>query len=224
MAKRKMKYHVKTHKKSNQPESIPSDNYLKNGKAHCPECGKSAIKLVSHYFANPPGPFPPNQAEDRYLKLELRCTACQAAFAEINEKHYQSSTDSEGKKNGIQFEEIKRCPFCGGENLLFDSAAIHFEGNDRYSQKVFCVDCKQHHLEWSVYSFLSLETWDGIDHYEKLHENLKKRQEQLAIQLHNRGQALHTSDAYRLNQQLIDRIRETRLENPPQYDILPDRF
>lgn len=224
MAKQKMKFHVKTRKKPGQIDLIPSENYLKGGKAHCPECGKTDIRLVSHHFANPPGPFPPNQAEDRYLKLELRCNACQATFTEVSEKRYQSSTDCEGGKDGVQFEGIKRCPFCGGENLLYDSAAIHFEGKDRYSQKVFCVDCKRHHLEWSVYSFLNLETWDGIDHYEKLHESLRKRQEQLAIQLHNRGQALHTSEAYRLNQQLIERIRETRIENPPQYDTLPDRF
>lgn len=224
MAKRKMKFHVQTRQKTDRPELLAADGYLVDGRAHCPHCGRADLTLVSHYFANPPGPFPSDQAEDRYLKLELRCNACLATFTEVSEKQYHHSTDLQGTRQGLGGDEIKHCPYCGAENLLLDSAAIHFSGDGQYSQKVFCVDCKRHHLEWSEYRFLTLESWDGVSHYQKLYDNIRKRQEALALQLHHRGQALHTSQAYRINQQLIDRIRETRLENPPQYDILPTRL
>ena len=223
-AKHKMKYHVKQRKGTEAPMEIPSGKYLKGGKAHCPECAKATLKLESHYFANPPGTLLPNQVEDRYLKLEIRCESCAAAFTEVNEKHFKSSSDLDGGRGDVTVEKIKHCPFCGGENILFDSAVIHFKQDNLYAQKVFCVDCNRHHLEWSEYEFLSLEEWDGVGHYEKLLESLQKRHEQLAMQLHRRGQPLHASEPYQINQQLMDRIRETRIENPPEYDPLPDRF
>lgn len=223
-AKRKMKYHVKQRKETDAPVEIPSGKYLRDGKAHCPECDKTALKLESHYFANPPGTLLPNQVEDRFLKLELRCEACAATFTEVNEKQFKNSTDLDGERKDVKVDKVKHCPFCGGEHIFFDSAVIHFKQENRYAQKVFCVDCKRHHLEWSEYSFKALEEWDGVGHYEKLLENLKKRQDHLALQLHRRGQPLHSSEPYQINQQLMDRIRETRIENPPEYDELPDRL
>jgi len=223
--KRKMTYHVKQKaKQSMAPAEIPADKYIQGGKAHCPECGKADLEVVSHYFANPPGSIPPNQVEDRFLKLELRCRACAATFTEVSEKNFSESTDEEGRREGIKTDKPKHCPFCGKENIFFDSAVIHFKGKDQYAQKVFCIDCKRHHLEWSEYSFLRLEEWDGVGHYRKLYDSLKKRQEHLAMQIRRRGQALHTSEPYQINQQVMERIMETRLENPPEYDALPDRF
>lgn len=224
-SKRKMTFHVKQKSKETAaPATIPADNYLKAGKAHCPECGKADLEVTSHYFANPPGALLPNQVEDRLLKLEIRCRSCAAAFTEVNEKQFKESSDEDGKRDGVKTDKPKHCPFCSKDNILFDSAAIHFKGDDRYAQKVFCIDCKRHHLEWSTYTFLKLEEWDGVSHYQKLYDSLQKRQEHLALQLHRRGQPLHTSEAFQINQQLMDRIKETRLENPPKYDTLPDRF
>jgi len=223
--KRKMTYHVKQKPKHPAaPAEIPSAAYIKDGKAHCPDCGKADLEVTSHYFANPPGAVPPNQVEDLFLKLEIRCRTCSATFTEVNEKQFKESTDEDGKRTEVKTSKPKHCPFCSKENILFDSAAIHFKGKDLYGQKVFCIDCKRHHMEWSTYTFLRLEEWDGVGHYQKLYDSLQKRQEHLALQLHRRGQPLHTSEAYQINQQIMERIRETRLEHPPEYDTLPDRF
>lgn len=224
-SKRKMSFHVKRKAK---PESGPAEvsaaNYLKGGKAHCPACGKADLEIVSHYFANPPGTLPPNQAEERFLKLEIRCRSCGATFTEVNEKQFKESTDENGKRDGIKTDEPRHCPFCSKDNIRIDAAAIHFRGDDRYFQEVFCNDCQKSHREWFTYSFLKLEEWDGVSHYRKLYDSLQKRQEHLGLQLHQRGQAPHTSEAFQINQQVMDRIRETRLDHPPAYDTLPDRF
>jgi hypothetical protein len=138
-------------------------------------------------------------------------------------KNTTSPVRQRRQKERIQFEEIKRCPFCGGENLLFDSAAIISKETTVFPEGF--LRGLQTASSGVVRVFVSVPgnvEWDRS--YEKLHENLKKRQEQLAIQLHKSGDTLHTSDAYRLNHSSLTAFGKPGSKIRRSTISFPDRF
>ncbi len=223
--KRKMQFIVKSKiKKSREPKVLDSAKYMQNKRAHCPFCEKDNLKMSSHYFSNPPGQKLQELKTDLFLNFEMRCNECGQTFTEVNTKEYLKSTNLDQKQQEENFQDVKTCPFCGEHNLLFDSAVLHFLDDSNYYFKIFCISCKKHFLEWYKYEFHQLKEWNGISYYQELYDRLKKKEAHLVLQLHRRNQPIHSSQEYQINNQIMEKIKESRLEKPDLYIEIPLRF